>query len=54
MNATFFYIQNINGKFQKTIVTAPIIESFNGGYLVGGINFPNGKCIANENIIAVN
>lgn len=54
MNATFYYIQNVNGKFQKSILTAPIIEAFKGGYLVGGENFPNGKCIATENIISVN
>jgi hypothetical protein len=51
MKVTFFFIQNINGKFEKSIETATIQDKFRGGILVVSDRFPNGKCIASENII---
>lgn len=47
----FYYWQNINMTMTKSIVIAPIILEFRGGVQVGGDQFPNGKCVAEENII---
>lgn len=59
MKATFYFCQLVDGKLQKTIITAPIIHEFIGGVLVyikgysasGGTN--NMKAVAIENIIEI-
>ena len=53
MKATFFYFEKVNGKFEKTIESAMIQEEFRGGILVTSERFPNGKCVASENIILI-
>lgn len=47
----FYYWQIIDATMTKSIVIAPIIAEFRGGVQVGGNQFPNGKCVAEENII---
>lgn len=59
MKATFNFCQLVDGKLQKTIITAPILQEFNGGVLVyiegysaaGGTK--NMKAVAIENIIEI-
>jgi hypothetical protein len=53
MKATFKYIRLVEGKFLKTIETAEVVQLFTGGIQVKGDLFPNGKCIASENIIGI-
>jgi hypothetical protein len=53
MKATFKYIRLEDGKFVKTIETAEVVMQFNGGIQVKGELFPQGKCIASENIIEI-
>lgn len=52
--ATFYFIQFVNGKFVKNIESGIVINKFNGGIQVKSNKFPNGKCIAFENIIEIN
>ena len=52
--ATFYFIQLVDGKFTKTIESGIVINKFNGGIQVKSSKFPNGKCIAVENIIELN
>lgn len=52
--ATFYFIQLVDGKFTKTIESGIVIDKFNGGIQVKSNKFPNGKCIAVENIIEIN
>jgi hypothetical protein len=54
MKATFNYIRLVEGKFLKTIETANVIDTFKGGIMVQSDLFPNGKCIASENVISIN
>ena len=49
--ATFYFCELINGKLTKTITCGVIKEKFSGGIIAVWSKFPNGKCIASENII---
>jgi hypothetical protein len=49
--ATFYYCEYVDGKIIKTITTGTIQMMFSGGIIAVWSKFPNGKCIASENII---
>lgn len=49
--ATFYFCELINGKLVKTITCGVIKEKFKGGIIAVWSKYPQGKCIALENII---
>jgi len=48
---TFYYHENIQGQFVKSLETGIVMEKFRGGFLIQSNKFPKGKCIASENVI---
>lgn len=53
--ATFYFREmQTNGTLTKVKMTRKLLMSFDGGILVEWDNRPQGKCIADENIISIN